>query len=304
MSTVSGDQVKAIAKQTFKDARERDLPGMAQQIAYNFLFALGPLLIFMTAFAGFVTQKVNSGSQNPVRPVTDWMNENLPGEAATFLREPVEHALTTSPGFLLSFGALLTLWGAKNAMAALIKGLNQALAVEESRPWVKKEAVAIGLTIALAAFVVVASLFYVLGTGLGDDLAGAIGLGAAWSTVSVWLRWPIIAAVIVLAVTLLHYFAPNHSAPFRWYLPGAILTVILWVISLLGLRIYFAVSGSFAEAYGVFGAVLAFVFWLYVMALVVLIGGVVNSAVQERLPAAREDIAAHTNAHESHDAAT
>jgi uncharacterized BrkB/YihY/UPF0761 family membrane protein len=74
MSTVSGDQVKAIAKQTFKDARERDLPGMAQQIAYNFLFALGPLLIFMTAFAGCVTQKVNSGSQNPVRTVTDWMN--------------------------------------------------------------------------------------------------------------------------------------------------------------------------------------------------------------------------------------
>jgi membrane protein len=289
MAAVSGNQVANVGKETFRAARERDLTGMAQQIAYNVLFALGPLLIFITALAGFLTQRINSDAENPVLPITNWMNDNLPDSAASFLQEPVENALKTSPGFMLSFGALLALWGARNAVAILMKGLNLALGVEETRSWFKQQLTAIGLTVAGAVMLAVTSILFVLGTSIGNDLADAIGLGNAWATVSVWLRWPVIAVVIVAAVALLNRFAPDHAAPLRWYLPGATLTVVLWAISLVGLRIYFAVSGSYAEAYGVFGAVLAFVFWLYVMSLVTLIGGVINSAVQQEIPAAEGD---------------
>ena len=285
MAAVSGNQILAIGKTAIGAARQRDLTGMAQQIAYNVLFALGPLLIFVTAFAGFLTQRINSEAENPVLPITNWMNENLPESAASFLREPVESALKTSPGFMLSFGALLALWGAHNAMSILMKGLNVALGVEETRGWLRQQVVSIGLTIATAVMLVVSSLLFVLGTSIGNDLADGIGLGNLWATVSSWLRWPVIAVVIVVAVALLNRFAPNHSAPLRWYLPGAALTVVLWALSLVGLRLYFQISDSYAEAYGVFGAVLAFVFWLYVMSLVVLIGGVVNSAVQREIPA-------------------
>jgi membrane protein len=276
-----------VGKRTVSIARERDLTGMAQQIAYNVLFALAPLLIFITAFAGLLTQTINSESENPVKPITDWMDENLPAEAAEFLREPVENALNTTPGFMLSFGAILALWGARNAMASLMKGLNLALGVEEERSWAMQQATAIGLTIAAAVLLVVSSLLYVLGTGLGNDLADAVNLGGAWATVSVWLRWPVIAVVIVVGVMAVNRYAPNHSAPLRWYLPGAVVTVVLWVLALVLLRVYFLVSGSYAEAYGAFGAVLAFVFLLYVMSLVILLGGVINSAVQREIPEAR-----------------
>jgi membrane protein len=287
MSSSSTNQFMEVGKRTVSIARERDLTGMAQQIAYNVLFALAPLLIFITAFAGLLTQTINDDSENPVKPITDWMDDNLPSEAAQFLREPVENALNTSPGFMLSFGAILSLWGARNAMASFMKGLNLALGVEEERSWAMQQATAIGLTIAAALLLVVSSLLYVLGTGVGNDLADAVNLGGAWATVSVWLRWPVIAVVIVVAVMALHRYAPNHAAPLRWYLPGALVTVGLWVIALVLLRLYFLVSGSYAEAYGVFGAVLAFVFLLYVMSLVTLIGGVVNSAVQREIPEAR-----------------
>ena len=290
MTVVSGNQMVTIGKTAIAAVRQRDLTGMAQQIAYNVLFALGPLLIFVTAFAGFLTQRINSDAENPVLPITNWMNENLPDNAASFLREPVESALNTSPGFLLSFGALLALWGARNAVSILMKGLNLALGVEETRSWFRQQVVSVGLTIATAFMLVVSSLLFVLGTSIGTDLADSIGLGELWATVSVWLRWPVIALVIVIAVALLNRFAPDHAAPLRWYLPGAALTVVLWGLSLVGLRLYFEFSGSYAEAYGVFGAVLAFVFWLYIMSLVVLIGGVVNSAVQREIPAAEGEI--------------
>jgi len=287
---------RSIAKQIFATVKEKDLSGLAQQIAYNILFALAPLLIFITALAGWVTQIVNSDLQNPAEPVLTWMRDTLPKDAATFLEQPMNNALNTSPGFLLSFGAILALWGAKNAMTAIIKGLNVAYGVEDKeRSWFANTMVAIGLTIGLGLMLAAGSMIFVLGTGIGDDFANAIGLGKAWSSVSTWLRWPLIAAVVILGVALIHRYGPNIDAPLKWYLPGAAFTVVSMLIATLLLGIYFSISGGYSQAYGTFGAVLAFIFWLYIMALVILIGGVINDAVQEKVPAAQADIEAMNN---------
>lgn len=286
-STGTASTTIGIARQIVRDTRSRNLTGMSQQIAYNILFALGPLLIFITAFAGFVTQKVNADATNPVKPVTDWLNANLPNEAADFLQKPVENALTTSPGFLISFGGLFALWGAKGAMGAVMDGLNEAYGVEESRSWVVRTGTAIGLTIALAVALILSTGLFFLSSDLGQRVADDIGIGKAWATVSTWSRWPIMACLVVGMIVLLHRYAPNFRAPLVWYLPGAACTLLFSVVATLVLRIYFATTGSYSEAYGVFGAVLAFVFWLFVIGLVILLGGIVNSAVRGGVPSPR-----------------
>jgi membrane protein len=294
LSNEAKQDSRAIVRSVIDGVKEKDLMGLAQQIAYNVLFALAPLLIFVTALTGWITQILNSESENPAAPVLDWMQETLPSEAAAFLAEPVGNALTTEPGFLLSFGAIFALWGAKNAVNAIIKGLNAAYAVDEKdRSWIRQTLVSIGLTVGLGIMLAVSSLFFILGTGIGEDIAGAIGLGGAWATVSTWLRWPIIAAVVILGVALLHRYGPNIDAPLKWYLPGAAFTVVAMLIVTLLLGVYFAISGGYSEAYGTFGAVLAFIFWLYVMALLILVGGVINKAVQSELPAAQKDVREH-----------
>lgn len=100
---MSNGEAQSVGKQIFHAVREKDLSGLAQQIAYNILFALAPLLIFITAAAGAVTQVVNSELQNPAAPVLEWMQETLPADAVSFLQEPIASALSTDPGFLLSF---------------------------------------------------------------------------------------------------------------------------------------------------------------------------------------------------------
>ncbi len=270
----------AFARRFVGDVRSRRLTGMSQQIAYNILFALGPLLMFVTAFCGFVTQQINAGSANPVEPVTDWLAAELPREAAQFLQEPVANALSTSPGFLLSFGGLFALVGARGAMGAIMEGLNEAYGVRETRSWMIRTGTAIALTVALAVALVVSAALMFLSTGVGQDIADRIGLGTAWSTISAWLRWPLTAVLVAWVIVLLHRYAPNFRAPLRWYLPGAALTVVLMVSAALGLRVYFAFAGSYSDAYGVFGAVLAFVFFLYIAGMVMLIGGVFNGTLR------------------------
>lgn len=271
--------------------KEKDLTGLAKQIAYDILFALAPLLIFLTAAAGAVTQVVNSDMQNPAEPVLQWMTDTLPQDAANFLEEPMANALTTDPGFLLSFGAIFALWGAKNAMSGIIKGLNTAYDVDDdSRSFIRRTLISIGLTIGLALMLAAAGAIFVLGTGLGEDLAEGIGLGSAWATVSTWLRWPVIAIVVVVAVALIHSYGPNIDADLKWFLPGAAFTVVSMVIATFLVGLYFSFSGGYSQAYGTFGSVLAFIFWLYVMALLILLGGVVNMAIQREVPPARSNV--------------
>lgn len=66
-----------IARTLVRDVRSKQLSGGSYQIAYNVLLALGPLLIFLSAFCGFMAQQMNAESANQVKPVTDWTNINL-----------------------------------------------------------------------------------------------------------------------------------------------------------------------------------------------------------------------------------
>ncbi len=270
---------------------DNDVTGLAQQIAYNILFAVAPLLIFLTAFSGLVIQQVNADIANPALPILDWLDENLPSEAAEFLKGPVESAITTDPQFLLSIGGILTLWAAKNAMAAIMKGLNAMYGIEDSRSFIMKNAIALFLTIGLAVSILVSGTLQLLGTKVGDDIAEWMGLDSAWDAAVRILQWPVTAVLVTLVIVMIHRFAPMFDGPLRWYLPGALLTTAGLAVSTLGLQIYFARFGGFSAAYGVFGAVLAFIFWLYIVSVVILAGGVLNATLFAIHPGAKTALA-------------
>jgi membrane protein len=289
--------VGSTAKTTFREFREDDLQGLAAQVAYNFLFAVVPLLIFLTALSGFVSRAV--GVNDAMSSITDWLFANLPVATAAAVKEPIENVIKNQSGGFLSLGALLALWGGKNAIAAMMKALNVAFDVEETRPWWKKNMIAIGLTIALGLAVVAASSFFLAGSFVGDELASKIGLGSTWTIIWSFLRWPLIALVIIVAVAFFYHVGPNVTAPFRWLTPGSVVAVVFWGIATLGLSFYFRYFGGYAEAYGALGGVLAFVFWMYVMSLILLLGGELNAVLARTQDAGTRDQVADPAKHPS-----
>ena len=278
------------AKATFKEFRADDLQGMAAEVAYHFLFSVVPLLIFLTALSGFVSRMV--GVQDAMGSITDWLFANLPRQSAEAVEEPIRRVVANQSGGFLSFGAVAALWGGKNAMGSLMKGLNIAFDVEDTRPWWKKTAVAMALTVALGLAIVGASAFFLLGSFVGEGIASVLGLGDAWTTVWSVLRWPLIALLLVVALAFLYWAGPNVDAPFAWLTPGSVVAVVLWVVATFGLSIYFQNFAGYTETYGLLGGVLAFVFWLYVMSLILLLGGELNAVLTRRYdPQTQADIA-------------
>lgn len=273
-----------VGKRLYSDIMKKDLQGVSQQVAYNVLFAIGPLLIFITALVGFIVQRVNADQPNPVGPLTSWLEQQLPADAASVLREPVQSALTTSPTFLISFGGLFALWGAKNAVGVVMSGLNVAYGKDDSRNWFRRQGIAIALTVAFGIALAVVSVVFVFGSSLGTDILDGVGLPRTWVEASLLLRWPLSIGFVILAVAVLHAVGPDVDRPLRWFLPGAIASVVMWGVALSGLRLYFTFAGGMGKAYGAFGAMLAFIFFLYVMAMVTLLGASINSAVHEDDP--------------------
>jgi membrane protein len=283
--------VGATAKATFKDFREDDLQGLAAEVAYNLLFSIVPLLIFLAGLTGFIGQWVGEGKA--ISNVVDWLrrDSNLPPATVDAVIKPITDLLTTQTGGFLSFGALLALWSGKNAIASLMKALNVAFDVKETRPWWKKTAIAMGLTIALGFAIIAASLFFVVGSRAGDTVAGWIGLGSTWTTVWSLLRWPLIVILLTVALAFFFWAGPNVEARFAWLTPGSVLSVVLWAVATLGLGLYFRYFAGYLKTYGILGGLLAFVFWLYVMSLILLLGGELNSVLaREHDPQTQEQV--------------
>jgi membrane protein len=98
----------------------------------------------------------------------------------------------------------------------------------------------------------------------------------------------IVGVALILSFALIYNFAPNHD-PYEWHwiTPGAVTAIVLWIVLSLGFRVYLHYFDSYSKTYGSVGAIIVLLLWLYLTAMVILIGGVVN-AVGEKIDKGEE----------------
>ncbi len=286
------DVLKRIIQSIGKD----QLTLQASAVAYNFIFAVAPLLIFIMSMAAAVSRAVNPNTDETVQNVVTWLVERLPATTAEALRPVIEGALEQSGGGIITVGALLALFGARGAMGALIVALNAAYRVEETRNFVKRQLLAIGLTFATGFGIILSIALFLVGGQIGTLVADAVGLGSTWALVWNIARFPLILVILIVALAILYWAGPNSAIPLRWLSPGAVFAVVGWVVITLFVNTYFRYAGGYAESYGVLGGVLAFIFYLFLMSLVLLIGGELNAQLARRAPQADDATATETAA--------
>ncbi|MBC7293166.1 MAG: YihY/virulence factor BrkB family protein, partial [Thermoleophilia bacterium] len=182
---------------------------------------------------------------------------------------------------LLSAGLLLTLWSASGAIMVLIKAVNRAYDMPETRSWWKRRLMASGLAVAGAVLLPSGVLLVVLGARVGDWLGRELGPDSGLRLLWLGLRWPVVFVLLVLIVGAFYYLAPCTRQ--RWYtvLPGSLFAVGAIVLSSLGLS-WFLSQNLFAVrwlTYGVIGTAIVLLFWAFLIGLMILFGGEINAAV-------------------------
>ena len=259
------DQLQAagsIVRQVLDLIQDRNLTYLAAGIAYYAFVSIIPLLLLAVVIASVV------GGEAMADRVTNMLSQQLSPSGQGLIRDAL--ANTAGRGAASVVGFVTLTWSSLR----LFRGIDQAFdevylgTVETSLPEQIRNALVVVIGIALAIALVVAS-------------------GIVLSVLPVELPFVNLFGTIVLLIVLvaaflpIYYVLPPLEVTLREALPGAAFAAIGWVLLQIGFRIYATNAGQYA-AYGVIGAALLFVTWLYFASIVVLVGAAINAVIERQ----------------------
>jgi len=277
------DDLTRIGKRFLSDVQRDDVAGLAAELAYRFLFAIFPFGIFVAALTAFVAGAI--GFADPTSQILGAIGDNLPKDIASGIRPQLEAVIGTARPSLLTIGALAALWAATGGTNALIKAMNRAYEVDETRPLVPRYALAIGLTLFGSVGILVAFVTIVGASLLTSQVVAALHLDQTIVGLIGLLRWPAMFALLSLAVGFLYRFAPNFQAPWRWCFAGGAIFAIGWLIATGLFALYVANFANYSNTYGALGGVIVLMLWFYLSALIlVAAAALVAAALKELKP--------------------
>ncbi|HXR99848.1 MAG TPA: YihY/virulence factor BrkB family protein [Pyrinomonadaceae bacterium] len=268
---------RELTKRVWAEVQEDNVFGRAAELSYYFLLALFPFLIFLTSVIGLIL-----GSGTGTRHTFfQYLARIMPPSAFQLIDNTMYEVSESSGAGKLSFGILAALWAASNGLGAITESLNTAYDLKESRPWWKQRLTAIGLTVALSILIIGALILVVAGGRIAEWLAAHYGLGPVFPIGWKIIQWPVVLACMTFAFALIYYLAPDfREQAWQWLTPGAVIGVVLWLLVSLAFRIYLHYFNSYSATYGSLGAVIILMLWLYLTGAAVLIGGEVNSEIE------------------------
>jgi membrane protein len=256
---------------------EDDVWGRAAQLSYYFLLALFPLLLVMMALLGIFADRGTELRNNLIA----YLGEVMPASAGELVRSTVDELSNAAGAGKISFGLLATIWAASNGMGAISESLNAAYEVKESRPYWKVRLVAVGLTASLALLIVTALALLLYGYQIADAIAAWAGLSGAFTITWKIVQWPIVLFFILLGFNLIYYFAPDlKKQEWKWVTPGSMIGVAIWLLVSFGFKAYLSYFNSYSATYGSLGALIIMMLWFYFTGMAIMIGGEVNSEIE------------------------
>jgi len=216
----------------------------------------------------------------------------MPYSAYVLVKTTITEVTQNSSGGKLTFGFVIALWSASAGMDSMRIALNHVYKLKETRSWwlTKFESLVFTLLLIFLLMFVLGSVFY--GWKFLLVLLKLVNFPIESPVILQIIQW--ITFIIVLFVTfgLLYRYLPNQKdTRCSWVSPGSLTAIILWVLVTNGFRVYLMYFDNYDKTYGSLGAVIILMFWLYLTALVILIGGSLNSVIEE-LAAKNPDIEA------------
>ena len=261
-----------VARRVKDDIAADNISMIAAGAAFFALLALFPALAATVALYGLFTDPTTVSAH------LDLVSGFAPGEARMILDEQLQR-ITATADTALGVGAtvalLLALWSAAKGVKSLMSALDIVYHEDETRGFLKLNTTALLLTLGMLLVVPLSLAAVAVLPALIDRLP----LPDFVVTAARWLRWPLIAAVSVGAMTVLYRLGPAHAQP-RPALPGAIVATALWLIASALFSWYVSSFGSYNETYGSVAAMAVFMMWLWLSAFAVLIGGEVNAEIE------------------------
>lgn len=261
--------------QQFWDDRILDQSAM---LSFYLLLSIFPLLLLLIDLAGVVYQS-GPGFQQTVHK---YLARVAPLSASVLVDKTLVEASHNSGPVRLSLQLLFTFLPASQGVLAIIEGLNIAYGVTERRRWWKKYLAAYGLTIVSLLLLASGLLFLIIGGHVSEVLGNRVGfsrfIGALWQV----LDWAFFLVFVLIAFNILYIYGPAvKRRQWRWWMPGTVVAVALWLTVSFGFKLYLHFMDYYANTYGSIGTVIILMMWFYFFGIAILAGAEVNSEIEK-----------------------
>jgi membrane protein len=267
---------KDILWRTYQRSNDDRLLATAAGVVFFGLLAVFPAITALVSFYGLfadpstITQNLQS------------LSLMLPEGSFQIVQDQIGRVLAKGGGELgatFLFGFVLAIWSANAGMKAVIDALNVAYGEKEERSFLKLNLISLTLTVAaIIALVLMVNAVVVLPLALDS-----LGLQPVSQLIVSLARWPLMFILLVIALAVLYRFGPSRRSPqWEWLGVGTLVAVLLWVAGSAALSWYLSNFANYNATYGSLGAAIGFMMWMWMSAIVVLLGAELNSEVERQ----------------------
>lgn len=258
----------------FQEIGKDELINKASSLAYNFMLAIFPAIIFLFTLIPYI-------------PITHFQDQLmslialvLPVEAYDAVKLTLLDIVSNQNSKLLSFGFLFALIFSTNGVHNLMQAFNKSSLITETRPWLKQRLVALYLTL-LIAF---ALIFAIVVMTIGEYILSLLKSELVFKDVF-WIyllnlgRWLILIIVYFVTISVLYRYGPAHHKKWRFFSAGSWMATILAILTFWGFSYYINNFGNYNKLYGSIGTLIVLMIWLYLNSLIILVGFELNASI-------------------------
>ena len=252
---------------------EDDIGSLAAALSYYMIFSFFPVLIIMSILLG------NLGI-----PLEQWqamLNNILPKDVTDIAVKYIGFVNSAGGVKMLFISLIFTIYFPVRAVKKLMDGINHAYNLDAKNGILRRYL----SVIIFAAIVYVIIIFSIIIISFGERTAAillnAVGLPVDFAEIWEYIRFVILWIVGTIMVLALHYISPEEKMKLRYMIPGSILSVSIWTVVSAVFSYYVNYIGRYSTLYGSIGAAMVLLYWLYITAVILLMGAEFSSVLRE-----------------------
>ena len=247
---------------------------MAATIAYYALLSIFPLLLVLVSIAGFALARGDTINQ-----LINLVNRSVP-QFSDLIRANIE-AIAATRGEVGIIGIIGLLWAGTAVFDALEYALDQIWGKSESKILFRARLLGIIVVIGIVLILISTTLLFPVAQVIRDIWLGLVSGNTDVSVLDPYL-WIINIFIVIGIYGVLYHFVPSKRPPVRNIWHGAVTAGIIWELARRVFSWYLKRVSGFTAIYGSLGIVIGFLLWLYILAMITVLGSEVAAVISQR----------------------
>ncbi|WP_374949184.1 YihY/virulence factor BrkB family protein [Mucilaginibacter sp.] len=257
-----------------EEIQKTSLTNRAAALAYNFMLAVFPAVIFLFTLIAYI----------PINHFQDSLLSLLalimPTEAYLAFETTIKGIVKIQNGKLLSFGFITALYFATNGVSNLMQAFNKSSLILETRSWLKRRLIALSLTVVISFTLLIAIIIMIAGQSVIGFIKSKLDSESHfWLYLISLSQWLVILIIFFITIAILYRYGPSNKRKWKLINPGSVLATFLAICTSIGFTYYTNNFASYNKVYGSIGTLIVVMIYLYLNSLILLIGFELNASV-------------------------